>query len=349
VLLANGKNHKQMTTDRAPLYSSIYETKDPAQSKADTIFLALSTENDTVIAIPDGRHFRVRKGVLDNGGDPTGVWRIATTATDSWLETVKSNTWDTFKRIGKIRVGVKSTADKVFIRSDWDTIPDGRPELLRPLITRKNAAQFKGIIPSNPKHKKELLYPHEVVNGKRTPVNLELHPKSLRYLLRHRDALEARTYVIEAGRFWYELWVPHDPSAWIAPKLVFIDISEKPTFWIDKHGGVVNGECYWLKCDRENEEELLWLALAVANSSFIEEFYDHRFSNKLYSGKRRFITQYVEQFPLPNPERKESIDIVKLAKHIYETADSRIDKTLIHELDSLVWKVFGLAPKKITG
>src|SRR5256885_12094823 len=47
-------------------------------------------------------------------------------------------------------------------------------------------------------------------------------------LERHREALEARRYVVEAGRQWYELWVPQDPAAWEAPKLVFRDISEHP-------------------------------------------------------------------------------------------------------------------------
>ena len=41
------------------------------------------------------------------------------------------------------------------------------------------------------------------------------------------------------------------------------------------------------------------LILAVANSSFAVEFYDAVCGNRLYSGRRRFITQYVKRFPLP--------------------------------------------------
>ena len=97
--------------------------------------------------------------------------------------------------------------------------------------------------------------------------------------------------VLDAGREWFEIWVPQDPDRWVAPKLVFRDISEKPTFWIDTTGGIVNGDCYWLAAEKAEDTDLLWLACAVANSAFIEEFYDHRFNNKLYSGRRRFITQ----------------------------------------------------------
>ncbi len=115
---------------------------------------------------------------------------------------------------------------------------------------------------------------------------------------------------------------------------------------MDKQGGIVNGECYWLKCENDNEEDLLWLALAVANSTFIEVFYDHRFNNKLYAGRRRFITQYVEQFPLPDPNREDAKAIVDLTKGIYCKLPSAEADGLMRELDERIWRVFGLtAPR----
>jgi len=346
VLFARGKRHQQHPVTERIAYSSIYETDDLATSDAIDVLSALVAENDTVIAITDGRHFRVRHGTLDNGGDPEGVWRVATKATDKWLATVEANTWGTFRRIGKIRVGVKSTADKVFIRNDWDDLPSGRPELLRPLITRKCARRFKADIPKNSKHVKEILYPHEITKHGRAAVDLTLYPKASVYLEEHRATLESRKYLIEAGRKWYELWVPQDPAAWPFPKLVFPDISEKPIFWIDTEGGIVNGECYWLQCENEDEHELLWLALAVANSTFIEAYYDHRFNNKLYAGRRRFITQYVELFPLPDPLSEEALVIVALAKEIHSKLPSIEADALSTKLDDLIWQVFGLNSEK---
>lgn len=349
VLLARGMSDPgEPQTDRI-LFSSIYETRDPAQSDASDALAAVAADDDTVVAVPDGRHFRVRHGDLDNGGDAEGVWRIATHTSDQWLATVEAHTWATFRRIGKIRVGVKSTADKVFIRSDWDSLPGGRPELLRPLITRHCARRFKADVPVKAHQIKEILYPHEVVGGGRGAVDLSLYPKAERYLEQHRDVLESRSYVIEAGRRWYELWVPQDPAAWSSPKLVFPDISEKPVFWMDTDGGVVNGECYWLQCAKEDEDDLLWLALAVANSTFIEAFYDHRFNNKLYAGRRRFITQYVEQFPLPDPESREARAIVELARTIHATLPCSDSARLASDLNALVWQVFGLTLEKVPG
>lgn len=348
VLLAQGTPNSQHPHTDGIAFTSIYETKDTAIAEAANALSALSTANDTVIAIPDGRHFRVRHGTLDNGGDPEGIWRVATQATDQWLATVKANTWETFRRIGKIRVGVKSTADKVFVRSDWSDLPGGRPELLRPLITRKCARRFKAGVPAKAKHIKEILYPHEVTENGRAAVDLSLYPKAASYLEEHRDVLEARKYLIEAGRKWYELWVPQDPAAWPSPKLVFPDISDKPVFWIDTDGGIVNGECYWVKCENKDEQDLLWLALAVANSTFIEAFYDHRFNNKLYAGRRRFITQYVELFPLPNPECDEAIAIVALAKEIHAKMPSIEADQLASDLDARIWNVFGLQAEKVS-
>jgi len=349
VILARGTSDSQRPHTDGIAYSSIYETEDAAIAEATDALSALTADNDTVIAIQDGRRFRVRHGSLDNGGDPEGIWRVATQATDQWLATVEANTWSTFRRIGKIRVGVKSTADKVFVRNDWDDLPDGRPELLRPLITRKCARRFKAVLPTKAGHIKEILYPHESTENGRAAVDLRLYPKAANYLEKYRAVLEARTYLIDAGRKWYELWVPQDPAAWLSPKLVFPDITDKPIFWIDMEGGIVNGECYWLQCENKDEQDLLWLALAVANSTFIEAFYDHRFNNKLYAGRRRFITQYVELFPLPNPARDETKAIISLAKDIYAKTPSTEADQIAVNLDELIWRAFGLHSEKVFG
>jgi hypothetical protein len=341
VLLGQKENLGGKSTERAIPFSTIYEEKIvPPSSQAKNPLDALHLDSGIVAAVPDGRRFKVAHGVLDNGGCLDGVWRIATGVSDTWLATVTAHTWATFARIGKIRVGVKTTADSVFIRSDWENVSCGQiPELLRPLTTRKCGRHFK---PIQPEHPKQILYPHEMGASGRAAVDLSKFPNSARYLESHRKSLEARTYVIEAGRQWYELWVPQSPSAWAEAKLVFPDISEKPMFWIDIEGTVVNGDCYWLRCEGDANPDWLWLALAVANSTFIEAFYDHRFNNKLYAGRRRFITQYVEQFPLPDPTTAESKSIIEFTKYIYNMTPSAQVESLRKELDLMVWRVFGL-------
>ena len=334
VILAAGHNRQH---GNGIGFSSIYEVDGEPSATAVNPIAALARQG--TVELEDRRRFRVQHGTLDCKGPSNGIWRMATEAGDAWLDSVLSRRWGTFRDIGKIRVGVKTCADSIFIRSDWDKLDQARPELLRPLTTHHIARRFKPLGSDKPS---EILYPHEVVQGQRQSIDIAQYPNALAYLKKHRALLESRTYVIEAGRKWYEIWVPQDPAAWIAPKLVFRDISDRPIFWLDLHGTVVNGDCYWLTPNRADQEPLLWLAAAVANSTFAEAFYDHRFNNKLYSGRRRFITQYVEHFPLPDPSTRLSQEIGSLARTIYGSTDSKPTDALQAMLNEMVWKAFGL-------
>jgi hypothetical protein len=321
-----------------PKFTSIYLQEGTKSFHPTLVFKALK-ENDSEL-------FKVLHGTLDHGKRYGDVWRLATQQADDWLEQVRSKTKSTFKDIGKIRVGIKTTADNVFILSsaDMEKFSGGPPETLRPLITHHVASRFKAGEPI-----KHVVYPHEMKDGVRRAVDLAQFPITKKYLESHKKQLASRTYIAESNRSWFEIWVPHNPDAWKQPKLVFRDISKKPVFWMDLSGSVVNGDCYWLSLSDKKESDLLWLALAVANSSFIEEFYDHSFNNKLYSGRRRFITQYVENFPLPNPDLKISKEIVDIARQIYKISPRAKADDLEAKLNSRVYTAFGLNSKKSAG
>lgn len=328
VIIAHGNG--EASTE--PSFASIYETKEVASQQAANALQALTLDGN--VSLPDGRTFAVKHGVLDAGRDCTDVWRLASGHVDDWLSTVAAHTWRTFGQIGNIRVGVKTCADKVFIPKKWET----ELELHRALTTHHTARRFRPLPPT-----RKILYPHEAVGSKKRPVDLQNYPKSRAYLESHRGALEARSYVMEAGRKWYEIWVPQNPAEWALPKLVFRDISEQPTFWMDLDGTVVNGDCYWMVAD----ERLLWLALAVGNSTFIEHFYDKRFNNKLYAGRRRFITQYVEQFPLPAANTQISGRIIEASRTLYATMTDGPQPEQENALDRMIWEAFGLALEEV--
>ena len=338
LLVEKHKGHERVSAG----FTSIYATDaEPTQHATDAI---AALRCDGVVKIEDGRCFTVKNGTLDISASADAVWRVATVESDDWLSTVEAHTFQRFGDIGKIRVGVKTCADKVFIRTDWDEMPTAaRPDLLRPLTTHHMARRFRA---GAGKKARFILYPHESINGQRRAVDLATHPQSAAYLEQHRKTLEARTYVIEGGRQWFEIWVPQDPACWDAPKLVFRDISEEPTFWLDLEGTIVNGDCYWLTSAKPEQTDHLWLAAAVANSSFIETFYDHSFNNKLYAGRRRFITQYVERFPLPAPALPSSRNIVALAQQIYAAVGTSEANVFAAQLDGLIWEAFGVRPKE---
>jgi adenine-specific DNA-methyltransferase len=329
VLLARARNAQEQSTR----FTSIYETTKAPSGTADSPIAAL--DRNGVVATDDGRRFDVVQGSLDT----TGVWRMATAERDDWLALVQSRTFARFGDLGKIRVGVKTTADSIFIRDDWnELVPCLQPEVLRPLTTHHLARRYRAL----DCNASRILYTHESRNGRRAAIDLAEYPRARAYLEAHRTQLERRHYVIDAGRQWYEIWVPQDPSAWSRPKIVFPDISAEPVFWIDESGSIVNGDCYWLALEPCHDPDLLWLAAAVGNSRFALEFYDHRFNNRLYASRRRFITQYVSEFPLPDPALPVAQEIVALAKQIYRSTPSTDADRLARTVDARVQEAFGL-------
>ena len=138
--------------------------------------------------------------------------------------------------------------------------------------------------------------------------------------------------------------MPQQPADWPKRKVVFPDIAESPQFFLDTSGAVVNGDCYWMSFDDAVEPELISLVLAVGNSSFAVQFYDAVCGNRLYAGRRRFITQYVKRFPLPRlaaADRTAVHERVEVLRALPQEEDARRAQ-LETELDVLVRRAFGL-------
>lgn len=341
------KKGKSEERNRATRFTSIYSCAKPERRalNAESIFDVVEKRGS--FTLPDSSTYHVTQGNLDAGKSLGDVWRLSNPEKDAWLRCVDEHTGMRFSDVGKIRVGVKTTADNVFIRSDWSELSEEeQPELLRPLVTHHVARRFKA---KEVEQQRRILYTHCMAHERKGPVDLSVYPRAAKYLEGHRDQLEARKYVEEAGRQWFELWVPQDPSAWEKPKLVFRDISKEPTFWMDLSGSVVNGDCYWMTASDPDKERLLWVALGVANSRFIEAYYDARYNNKLYAGRRRFMTQYVEAFPLPPPGSKQAKQIEEYSRTIFDNLDQTDCAELQAELDEIVANAFGLEIEEVGG
>jgi hypothetical protein len=61
------------------------------------------------------------------------------------------------------------------------------------------------------------------------------------------------------------------------------------------------------------------------------------------------MTQYVEQFPLPDPDSALSKSIVEMTKRIYNLTPSADADVLDKEIENLIWSAFGLPAKKVSG
>ncbi len=314
-------------------YTSVYQTfNDETDGKIDDIFDAIYESG--CYELPDGKKYRYQQGVLQ-GTHKGDLWTIQSDETQKWLSVVERKTWQRFSDIGKVRVGIKTTADNVFIGDEWDG-DKAEIELLRPLITHRNAGQ----ISPNDSDLWQVLYTHTSINGKKRAYDIEDYPKAKEYLLQHYEQLSNRKYIAEANRNWYEIWVPQNPDAWQHRKIVFRDISEHPQFWLDTTGAIVNGDCYWIEIQDYVIEDVVYLALAIANSRFIEKYYDVKFNTKLYSGKRRFMSQYVEQFPIPIYTTELAQEAINLVKQIIAEKNKAVILDYKEKLNYVVDRLF---------
>ncbi|MEU2254357.1 N-6 DNA methylase [Nocardia xishanensis] len=279
------------------------------------------------------------------GAGTQTAWRMSRPSVDAWLDRVGAGTWRSFGEVARIRVGIKTTADRVFISDRWAQVrPRPEPELLLELITHHDLAPWRIERAADTR----VLYPYDTAAPRRVPVDLREFPFAAAYLRRHRTTLAGRKYLTESGREWFEIWVPQRPNLWRVPKLVFPDISERPRFALDRSGAVVNGDCYWISLDdlggAERAPQLAYLLMGVANSALGLRYYDAVCGNRLYSGRRRWITQYVSRLPLPDPDRPASAEIVALVAELVD-GDRAPDDAARHRLDELVDAAFGLGSR----
>ena len=303
-----------------------------------SVVAALDNGEDGRVAVGP-RNFVIETGALVRG-DPRDPWRLGRGSDARWFADVMAGCWQTYGETAKIRVGIKTTADAVFIRENWDDLPEHErpePQLLLPLITHADTRAWR----VSPAPAAKVLYPYDLTADRRTVLPLASYPRAGAYLAGHEQRLRGRRYVADAGRAWYEIWVPQRPALWGKPKLVFPDISEKPRFAIDSSGAVVNGDCYWISCEDLPSMDLAYLMLAVANSSLGVRFYDIACGNRLYSGKRRWITQYVAKLPLPDPASGPARRAAERARRLSDPgAAAGSSQAALAELDDLIGRAF---------
>ena len=324
------------------LFAKIYEEQVKNEEriviKSDTLFDILRS-NKSGCYLVGNKTYHYSVGLLKHSLKRTDIWQMTNEEENKWIEIIKSNTFFLIGDIFKVRVGVKSCADNVFIKEDWDN-ESIKPEekLFKKLISQENIKRWRGAL-ENDLH---ILYPYFSKDGKRFVYDLKDFPIATEYFEANRLQLESRTYVIESGRAWYEIWVPQNPALWALPKIVFPDISLDSRFYYDDQGSVVNGNCYWISAMNERENELLFLIQKVANSRLMSQYHDLCFNNKLYSGRRRYFSQYIEKYPIPDPNKKESLKIIEIVKLLNTKSSLNKEFTdLENELNVFVDKSFG--------
>jgi adenine-specific DNA-methyltransferase len=301
-----------------------------------TPFFAALEDPDCPCGEINGKTCKIERGFL--GLDEQGHWKFRNPTTDAWMATVRARSRSRFSDLGSIRVGIKTAADAVFLRpgpdEDFDRL---EKDIVRPLVSSSSAQRW-----ATPNAPERVLYPY-LGQGARVLIDPLAYPLTMAYLESHRERLAGREYVTEGSRQWWEIWVSHKPSTWQKPLLAFKDISEHPVFFLTSPGTLVNGDCYFIELDPSLHPDMVWLAMGVANSTFITAYYDAYLGNKLYAGRRRFITQYVRDFPLPDRRTPEAAQIISMARELHANAMAgRRTPGLEKALNQWVLAAFGL-------
>lgn len=328
-------NPTNLNSKFTKIYEQHEEIIDLPQNSED-IYEVLVSKSDGLFDVDD-KVFKKTTGKIYFTKTKDSNWNLLNSEEESWIEAIKENSTSIIADHFKVRVGIKTTADKVFISEDWnskDIVPES--ELLHDLISQQNIQQWS----INNNKNLRVLYPYDIDEKNKKVVDLSSFPKSKDYFESHFERLSSRKYLIEAGRNWFEIWVPHNPYSWRYPKLVFPDISPYPRFYFDNTGKIVNGNCYWISSESEDKNELLLLLQGICNSDLMTKYHDLMFNNKLYSGRRRYFSQFVEKYPLPDLSSDSCAQIIALVKNL--NVSEKQETEMVKELEIHVQRAYGL-------
>lgn len=167
ILIARKKRRSFKASARSATFSRVYEApksegRHVGAAPTAGVLSALALRRDGDYKVDD-RVYSVTSGSLTVGSDHSEPWRLATRADTAWTTRIEEAASTRVGDIAKVRVGIKTTADKIFIRNDWSTLdPSLRPEdeLLRPLFTHFDAGRWSATTPTA--QLVRILYPHEI-------------------------------------------------------------------------------------------------------------------------------------------------------------------------------------------
>jgi len=338
-----GKKRKPQSPSSAK-FIKIYEELNGYKGNlipVESIYEVINNKHSGYFSVK-GKRFKKSSGTLKYTIASGLYWEMLSNDESSWVSKIDKASKNRVEDFFKVKVGIKSTADKIFISDKWDELKTAKPEdeLLKDLISQENIEPWN----ATENFKLKVLYPHVSVDGEKRTIDIEKYPKAKNYFLQQEDKLKSRKYLIEAGRQWFELWVPHRPEQWKFPKLVFPDISIMPRFYFDTGGRIVNGNCYWIVATKEEDVEKLLLIQGISNSKLMTKYHDLVFNNKLYSGRRRYFSQYVEKYPLPDFKAPVSKEIISIVIDLNQSKNKKKILELERLLEIKVAESFGVDP-----
>lgn len=221
--------------------------------------------------------------------------------------------------------GIKTGLNEAFVveqatRDALVAADPGSIEILKPFLEGRDLkpwrAEWQGLW---------LLYTHHGVNIRRYPAILE-------YLRQFKKKLEARA--TSAHHEWYELQQPQFrySAAFQERKILWRDISDRPTFSYDNSG-------FFIDCTIFALAGMEPVVLAALGSS-IGWFFLLGICPQVRGGFLRLKSQYIELVPIPSASQEETALVASLLTQLVQPNAST--KAVLAELDDTVSRLFGL-------
>lgn len=336
-------------------YSSVTESHDkPAKTLSTDNVLHLLENSDIPFeanASVAHRVFKLHRFYTKTPSLEAKVWTFHSEQQNRILLKIRENSACRLKDLSsKISVGLKTTADNVFIKpmtKEFIRRKGLETDVVFPVLESHNINRWR--CSWNRQHDLFVLYPHAEEGGKVVPVELHAYPQVKEYLEANRSQLEGRTYLAKSGRRWYEIWVHQSPSDFRKRKIITPDISSCNRFAFEDKGFYVNGTCFYIILTDESDASY-YSILGLLNSKVIEYFHKITSGNSLYAKRFRYWTSYIAEYPIAKrlvdwPELRSSI-----AYHVtlLLNAGKKLDRTkLERENDRLCYKLFDLTEDEV--
>ncbi|HHT9135981.1 MAG TPA: Eco57I restriction-modification methylase domain-containing protein [Candidatus Wunengus sp. YC60] len=299
----------------------------------------------------DGRIFKVQRFFTTPPSKRVNVWTFHNERENALLSKLRCHSAYTIGDLcEKISVGLKTTADSVFIKPMTESFikQEGiEKNLVFPVIESHNVNRWS--CSWNSQTDLYVLYPHVEQNGKVIPVDLDEYPRAKNYLEGHRPQLEKRSYIKDSQRQWYEIWVHQSPGDFRQRKIITPDIASHNRFALDENGFFVNGTCYYLIL-KDKSDISYYSILGLLNSKVIEYFHKTTSGNSLYAKRFRYWTSYISIYPVAKRLFDSTRLATQLVKNVSRLLNNPIDKErtdIENENDNLCYQLFDITKSEI--
>jgi hypothetical protein len=244
-----------------------------------------------------------------SGGD----WRFVSAQEEEALDGIEEGGRElkTYCDDEEVERGLRTGDNDTFV-VDRETIDeyDIEDDLVHPLVGGKQVERWY-----SPWKDRYVIYT-------RNETDIDDYPNAKEYLQEHREDLEDRWCVNEGGEPWYAIDKEKTPESFERKKIITPDIVLYNNFWMDESEDFycLNTVYYVLSNGDASEPYLL----GVLNSDAVQ-FYYRRIAPTYKDEFLRYISEYLEQIPIPDPANCDDDDVSKVEDLALELQDTVAD------------------------